>query len=131
MLTSKHTPNGTSPHFDNARLEQVIAHYQTQGDAVSLSEIVKLTQDRALTLIRFHKTTRYLGENELLSDIHYKLLKAVDKFDPARGTAFTFLSHVVTWLCKSCEEKETKICQIVVQGNLIPIDTRKLPGLIP
>jgi hypothetical protein len=61
---------------------------------------VTLTEDRALTLIRFNGTARYCTESELLSDIHYKLLKAVGRFDPARGTAFTFLSHVIsTTLC--------------------------------
>jgi hypothetical protein len=67
-----------------------------------LAEIVTLTQARALTLIRFHKTTRYRREDELLSDVNFKLLRAVNKFDSAKGTAFTFVSQVVTnVLCTS------------------------------
>ena len=97
MFASKHNPHGgSSKHLDNGRLEGVIASYQTQGDTGSLSEIIRLTQDRALTLIRFHKTTRYGSEAELLSDVHFKLLRAVDKFDPGKGSAFSFVSRVVT-----------------------------------
>jgi len=45
---------------------------------------------------------RYCSEAELLSDINYKLLKAVDRFDPTKGSAFTFVSQVVTnVLCTS------------------------------
>jgi hypothetical protein len=97
IATSKHHPNGgASPHCDNNKLEDAIARYQTQGDAGSLSEIISLTEDRALTLIRFYKTTRYQREDELLSDINFKLLKAVGNFNRERGHAFSFISHVVT-----------------------------------
>ena len=97
ISTSKHHPNGgASPHCDNNKLEDAIARYQTKGDAGSLGEIISLTHDRALTLIRFYKTTRYQREDELLSDVNFKLLKAVDSFNRERGHAFSFLSHVVT-----------------------------------
>jgi hypothetical protein len=67
-----------------------------KGDAASLGEIISLTHDRALTLIRFYKTTRYQREDELLSDVNFKLLKAVGSFNRERGHAFSFVSHVVT-----------------------------------
>jgi hypothetical protein len=102
MLASKHNPNGTSPHFDNVRLELLISAYQAGTNPAALVEIVTLTQARALTLIRFRKTARYSTEGELLSDVNFKLMRAVDKFDPAKGTAFTFVSQVVTnVLCTS------------------------------
>ena len=97
MATSKHHLNGgASPHCDNNKLEEAINRYQTKGDVGSLGEIIKLTQDRALTLMRFYKTTRYQREDELLSDVNFKLLKAVGSFNPERGHTFSFLSHVVT-----------------------------------
>ena len=96
MFTSKHHPaGGASVHCDNARLEEVIARYQTEGDAGSLDEIVRLAQNRALTLIRFNGTTRYCTEAELLSDINFKLVKAVKSFNPAKGSGFTFLSCII------------------------------------
>jgi hypothetical protein len=103
MLASKHNPNGgASPHFDNVRLESLIAAHQTGSNPAALAEIVSLTQERALTLIRFHKTIRYRPEDELLSDVNFKLLRAVEKFDPAKGSAFTFVSRVVmNVLCTS------------------------------
>jgi hypothetical protein len=73
------TSNGgaTDPHFDNARFEQVVERFQRTGDASSLSEIVELSQQRALTLIRFNGTHRYWSEDELLSDINYKLMRGI------------------------------------------------------
>jgi hypothetical protein len=49
-----------------------------------------------LTLIRFMKTARYQREDELLSDINFKLLRAVGSFTPERSHAFSFLSCVIT-----------------------------------
>jgi hypothetical protein len=83
------------PHFDNARLEAVIARFQSTGDASSLSEIITLSEQRALTLIRFNGTACYRTESELLSDVHFKLLRSVGKFDPSKGTAFTFISKII------------------------------------
>jgi hypothetical protein len=101
--TSKHHPNGGAcPHWDNAKIESLIAAYQTHGDVKSLAAIVELTKERALTLIRFRKTSRYRAEDELLSDVNFKLMRAVAHFDPQKGSAFTFVSQVVTnVLCTS------------------------------
>jgi hypothetical protein len=78
-----------------SRIELLITAYQTQGDVESLDAIVRLAQNRTLTLIRFHKTNRYLPEAELLLDVNLKLVKAIARFDPSRGSGFTFLSHVI------------------------------------
>jgi DNA-directed RNA polymerase specialized sigma24 family protein len=96
MLASKHQPNGgSSSHFDNVRLESLISAYHAGTDPAALTEIVRLTQTRALTLIRFHKTSRYGSEDELISDVNFELLRAVEKFDPAKGSAFTFVSCII------------------------------------
>ena len=122
-MDSKHHPNGGArPHWDNSAIEALINAYQTTRDVECLSMIITLTRDRALTLIRFRKTTRYRPEDELLSDINFKLLKAVDSFDPSKGSAFTFVSQVVTnVLCTSvsntrkCHERYTKLSRAVVR----------------
>ena len=46
-------------------------------------------------MIRFHKTGRYGTEDELISDVNFELLRAVEKFDPAKGSAFTFVSCII------------------------------------
>jgi hypothetical protein len=93
--SSKHHPNGGAvTHCDNTQLEQAIARFQS-GDAGSLGEIVQLVEPRALTLVRFHKTNHYRSEDELLSDVNYQLVRNVGKFDPARGSAFTFVSTLI------------------------------------
>jgi hypothetical protein len=95
MFTSLHNPLGTTPHLDNAQLEAAIFRYQA-GDTASLDEIIRLVEPRAQTLIRFRKTHLYQPEPELLSDVHCKLLRAIRKFDPSKGSAFSFVSTVIT-----------------------------------
>jgi hypothetical protein len=96
MFTSKHHPNGgAQAHCDNGQLERAIACYQA-GHAESLGEVIRLVEPRTTTLIRFHKTHHYRTEDELLSDVNFKLLRAVRKFDPSKGSAFSFVSTVIT-----------------------------------
>jgi hypothetical protein len=97
MLASKHHPDGgATAHCDSVRIASLIAEYQTSRDVKSLGAIVDLTQDRARALIRFYRTTRYRPMDELLSDVNFKLVKAVEKFDPEKGSAFTFVSKVIS-----------------------------------
>ena len=72
---------GGTLHWDTRRIEALIAEYQSNGDVRTLAAIVSLTQTRALTLIRFHTTTHYVTEDELLSDVNFKLLKAVGYYN--------------------------------------------------
>jgi hypothetical protein len=82
-------------HFDNARLEACIARFQRSGDTRHLGEIITLSEQRALVLIRHHHTACYCSEPELLSDVHLKLIRSVAKFDPSKGSAFTYVSKVI------------------------------------
>jgi DNA-directed RNA polymerase specialized sigma24 family protein len=94
-MQSRHNPSGNGVHhFDNDGLERLIATHQ-RGDPAALGEIIEQVQERARTLIRFHKTSRYKPEDELLSDVNYRLVRGVDKFDPTRGSAFTFVSALI------------------------------------
>jgi hypothetical protein len=79
-------PNGdVVQHFDNARLEQLISAYQVRKEPELLVEVLNSTQDRALTLIRFGRVEGYACEDELLSDIRWKLLHAVKYFGRHEG----------------------------------------------
>ena len=78
------------PHFDNARLEECIFRFQ-KGDANALGEVVKLSEQRILALIRFHKTNHYQSESELLSDVNFKLIRAVRRLLPLPACS-SFLS---------------------------------------
>jgi hypothetical protein len=103
MPASRHHPDGgASAHCDNSAIEAAITRYQTSRDLASLSQVVELTQRRADTLITFYRTTRYRSHDELISDINSKMLRAVDRFDPEKGSAFTFVSPVISnTLCTS------------------------------
>jgi hypothetical protein len=126
MFTSKHHPTGGAvAHCDSQRIGSLIAEYQANRDQESLCEILSLSQQRALALIRFYKSARYRAEDELLSDVNFKLLRAVDKFDPTKGSAFTFVSSVVTnVLCTSVtgarrySERHTELSTGVI-GELV------------
>src|SRR5215469_13521981 len=122
MFTSKHNPTGGAvSHFDNERIESLIRNYQTNGDPEALAGVIASTQKRALALIRFHHTARYQSEDELLSDVNFKLLRVVGKFDASKKTAFTFLSQVIsTTLCTSvtAARKNAQRCT-ELEANLI------------
>jgi hypothetical protein len=95
MFTSKHHPNGGAvSHCDNVQLEQAIARFQN-GDAGSLGEILRLVEPRAQTLIRFHRTHNFRPEDELLSDVNFKLLRSIGRFDSAKGSGFSYVSRII------------------------------------
>jgi len=95
MFTSRHHPNGGAvSHCDNTQLEQAIARFQN-GDAGSLGEILRLVEPRAQTLIRFYKTHHYRPEDELISDINFKLTRSIRKFDARRATGFAYVSRII------------------------------------
>jgi DNA-directed RNA polymerase specialized sigma24 family protein len=95
-MFTKHHPNGKGgEHLNNSRLEECIARLQ-KGDANALAEIIKLTQPRTETLIRFYKTGQYYSEAELVSDVNFKLMRSIRRFDPGKGAAFPFVSAVIT-----------------------------------
>jgi hypothetical protein len=95
-VKSKHHPNGGgSMHFDNDAVEGALSEYKTSRSPAALTRVMSLSHERALTLIRAYHVTRYRPEDELMSDISYKLLRAADRFDASRGTAFKFVSSVI------------------------------------
>src|SRR6516225_4387084 len=115
MSTSRHNPaGGASQHLNNSRLEEVIARYQA-GDANALTEIVALSRPRVETLIRFNGTTRYYSEAELLSDVNFKLVRSVAKFNPARGSAFSFVSCLIENELRSSVSRARKQCARYVE----------------
>src|SRR6516165_10679805 len=120
-MRSRHHPKGGAVmHLDNARLEQLFSAYQQEANPVILSEIMSLSEQRTLTLARFFKTARYCGgggEDEILSDVRFKLLRAVPRFDVNRGSAFTFLSAVITNVLRTSTAKARKDAD-----RLVPFD---------
>jgi hypothetical protein len=119
-MRSRHHPNGGAVmHLNNARLEQLFSAYQLEANPAVLSEIMVLSEQRTLTLARFFKTARYSGggEDEILSDVRFKLLRAVPRFDVNRGSAFTFLSAVITNVLRTSTAKARKDAD-----RLVPFD---------
>jgi DNA-directed RNA polymerase specialized sigma24 family protein len=91
---SEHNPCGTSPHFDNERITELICRYQALGDPEALAGLIALSQERVRTLIRFNGSNRYLPEDELLSNVNWKLIRAISRFNQERGTPFSFISTI-------------------------------------
>jgi hypothetical protein len=91
---SKHNPGNNNGHLDSGQLEAAIARYQS-GEVAALSEIIGLATPRAQTLIRYYGTFKYRPEDELISDINWKLCRSIARFDPARGTGFSFVSNII------------------------------------
>jgi hypothetical protein len=102
MFTSKHHPaGGAVAHFDNQQITELIGRYQA-GDLKALTAVITSARQRAGTLIRFYGTAKYQREDELLSDVNWKLLRTLRKFDASKGSAFTYISNVISsTLCTS------------------------------
>jgi hypothetical protein len=95
MFTSRHNlAGGATPHFNNEAITELIQRFQL-GDRDALAQIVTSAEKRAKVLIRFNGATQYRSEPELLSDIHFKLVRSVAKFNPARGSAFSYISCLI------------------------------------
>jgi hypothetical protein len=94
MFTKHHSNGEGVQHLDNNQLEASIARFQ-KGDRNALDEIIALATPRAQTLIRFHKTSIYRSEDELLSDCHSKLMHSIGRFDPSRATGFSYVSRII------------------------------------
>jgi hypothetical protein len=100
---------GGSQHCDSAALEHAISRHQA-GDPNAMSEVVALSEQRILALIRHYNTARYCNcdERELISSVHCKLLRAVERFDPNRASAFTFLSCLIQNELKTAVTRQRK-----------------------
>jgi hypothetical protein len=107
MFTSRHNPLGTTPHLNNDHLEAAISRYQA-GDAASLGEIIKLTEPRSLALIRYFKTNQYQSESELLSDINFKLMRSIGRFNAAKGTGFSYVSRIIETSLKTAVSNQRR-----------------------
>jgi hypothetical protein len=89
------TNGSTEPHFNNERFTRAVIRLQS-GNTNALGDIIELSQRRALTLIRHYGTAGYCTEGELLSDVNFKLMRSIRKFNPSKGSGFTFLSQLIT-----------------------------------
>ena len=95
MFTSTHHPSGdANHHFDNEQVTTLICRYQSCGDQEALAGVLAAAQQRTLTLSRFYGADRYLSEGELTSNVTWKLLRGLHRFDAWRGRAFSFISTV-------------------------------------
>jgi hypothetical protein len=107
-MFTKHHPNGEGgEHLNNSRLEECIARFQN-GDRNALDEIIVLATPRAQTLIRFHKTSIYRDESELLSDCHFKLMRSIGRFDARRATGFAYVSRIIESSLKTAVTKQRR-----------------------
>lgn len=133
MFTSKHHPTGgAQAHCDNSALEAAIACFQN-GDAGSLDEIVRLVEPRARTLIRFFKTHHYRPEDELLSDINFKLMRSVLRFDAQRATGFAYVSRIIESTLKTSVTNQrrnwARYSELSVElANTLPAKADNLEG---
>src|SRR6516162_30759 len=59
--------------------------------------LLKLTATADVLVVwKLDRLTRSLSENELLIDVNFKLMRSIGRFDPTKGSAFSFVSAVIT-----------------------------------
>jgi hypothetical protein len=87
---------GGAHYFRAAYAQHLIEDYNTNGNAESLNALLEHVEPLARSILEYRCTTRHEGIDELLSRIRIKLWKSVELFDPARGSAFSFVSMVIS-----------------------------------
>ena len=82
-------------HCNNELIESLITRFQSTRCPAAMTEILQLSHQRAVVLIRHYKTSYYRSESELLSDINFKMMRSVAKFDRSKGSGFTYISKII------------------------------------
>jgi hypothetical protein len=94
--TSQRNPRGGACRiFDEARIAPLILEWQQTREETLFSQIVEGSLDLIQTIIRHHHFFDYDEVDALTNDCVLKLRKALPKFQPARGRAFSFISVAV------------------------------------
>lgn len=115
MPITKHHPNGAPSHFDDARVTNLIVRYQEAGDQEALAGAITSAQERIKTLIRFYGSARFASEAELVADANWKLLRGIHHFDPAKGSAFCWVSAVTLNAIRSVVTRERNRSSKIVE----------------
>jgi hypothetical protein len=73
------------------------------------------------TLIRFNGSGRHVPESELVSNVRWKLIRALPRFDASRGSAFSFVSHVAMNEIRSAVTKARVVASRFVELDEVTI----------
>jgi hypothetical protein len=87
--------------FNSAAVERLIASYQATGRTETLGEVIEACRPISESIVRQRHTFVYESEDEIFSIINRKLFCSIEQYDPARGSAFSFISRLCINMCKT------------------------------
>lgn len=108
-------PNGARHSFQNGYVEELIAEWKETGDLETLGEILTAAAPLIEQVCRYRCTDKYEELEELIAKIQIKLMKSVRHFDPERGKAYSFVSHVIKTMSCSLVQDRKNYCARVAQ----------------
>jgi Sigma-70 region 2 len=86
--------NGTH-YFDSTLARQLIESYNRSGDEGALCQFLEHAEPLICSIIQYRDTVRHESADELLSRVRIKLWRSVRLYDPAKGTAFSFVAKII------------------------------------
>jgi DNA-directed RNA polymerase specialized sigma24 family protein len=100
-----HHPEGAEIFFDSPRVEQLIGEWKLTGKIETFEQILEQIFPMVRRLILSQKTNKLLLFEDLVSRVQVKLFKHLKGFDPAKGSAFSYLSKITkSVLCSAAVE---------------------------
>ena len=115
-VTKLHPRGGAQNFFDEGTVSALIVEWQQSKDPEELGRIIGLCRPNTLSLIRSQNTNYYETENELISRVDYKLFMSLRHWDPARASAFGFISwhtrNVLNTAVTESRKWADRYCQI-------------------
>jgi DNA-directed RNA polymerase specialized sigma subunit len=95
-------------YFDSNYARALIEQFNATGDAESLYRLLEHVASLARSIIEYRNTIRHESADELLSRIRIKLWRSLKLYDPAKGTAFSFVAKVISSTAASVRRGNTR-----------------------
>jgi hypothetical protein len=109
------TWRGGVHYFNAAQARQWIESFNKTGNVESLNRLLKHVEPLAKSILEYRCTTKHELLDELLSRIRIKLWRSLRLYDPAKGSAFSFVAKVISSTSASavCEawHRADRLCQ--------------------
>jgi hypothetical protein len=83
-------------YFNSDYAQGLIETYNATGDAESLNLFLEHCEPLARSILEYRCTTKHESIDELLSRIRIKLWRSLKLYNPAKGTAFSFVARVIS-----------------------------------
>jgi len=89
-------PAGTPRCFDSSYAARLIEEFNATGELAPLQELLVHCEELLRSQFEYRATTKYVPLAELMGTARVKIWRSLRLFDPARGSAFSFISRIAS-----------------------------------